>query len=344
MDERGKPITEPSWWKSQDEIVVSSRAKLIRNVEKTKFPDLLSEEERQKIAEELCMHLEDVVSNVKCNHVNLKKEREYFTERHILSAISSQHSLDVVYSESENEVFVLNDRDHLRIMETCSGGDIEKAYYSALTRVREMEETLNFAFDENFGYLTSNLLAVGSGLRLSAIVHIPAIFMAKETESLVKILSKTPVLIKGLFGGTSSIIGNFLQISTRLSISLTEHEMLSIFREVITAVEETEKKTRLILQTNSERAFEDRILKSYAILTNARLLTLFEFLQHISLVRLGTEMGYEGLPPAKVLNRIMFLAFKNHLSAFTGSDIQSEEEEAELRADMVHNLLEKYGN
>ncbi len=314
----------PPWWQSQGEIVASSRARFVRNIEGRKFPVCMDEKERREIFGEISVSLEDAVREFKQVEINSVIKRRFFTERHILNNESSPGAF--LYTDhAEEETYLINDRDHIRFQVTMPGLTLSEVFSVARHRMRTMEREFNFSYSDTFGYLTSSLTNTGTGFRLSVLMFIPGIFLARETEKILALLVKAPIVLRGLFGGRSEIKGNYIQISTKFTLGVGLEDSLRMLEEVVKALVETEKRSRNILISSARIELEDRVARSLAILESARILTYDESLEHLSMLKFAAQMGFQGVPDEKVLNRLILWTSPIHLSSLENFEIKESE-------------------
>ncbi len=311
----------PVWWQSQGKIVASSRARFVRNIEGKKFPERLSEEERNSLLEEVELSLKDLVKDFKTLSVDTSIKKDFFTERHILNRESTRYAR-IFTNEVEEETYIINDRDHIRLQITLPGFALEDVFSMARYRLRTLEREFNFTYSETFGYLTSSLTNTGTGLRLSVLMFIPGIFLARETEKILALLVKAPIVLRGLYGERSEIKGNFIQISTKFTLGVTLEDSLRMLQEVVKALLETEKRSRDMLLASARIELEDRVSRSMAILESARIISFDEALEHLSIVKFASQIGFEGVPDERLINKLLLWISPVHLSALNGFDVK----------------------
>lgn len=329
----------PVWWHSQGKIVVSSRARLVRNIEGKKFPERLSREEKESILKEVNLSIKNLVRDFKSLNIDTRIKKDFFVERHILSRGSSDFVF-IFTNEVEEETYIVNDRDHLRIQITLPGMSLEDVFSMARYRIRTLESEFNFSYTENFGYLTSSLTNTGTGFRLSVLMFIPGIFLARETEKILALLVKAPIVLRGLYGERSEIKGNFIQISTKFTLGVTMEDSVRMLKDVVKALIETENRSRDMILASARIELEDRVSRSLAILESARIISFDEALEHLSIVKFASQVGFEGVPEEKLLNKLLLWISPVHLSALNGFELKGEELDIK-RAELLRTQLKK---
>ena len=329
----------PVWWQSQGKIVASSRARFVRNLEGKKFPDTLVKEERDTILNEINLSLGSFVRDFKSISVDTGIKKEFFTERHILNRESSDFAF-IFTNEVEEETYIINDRDHLRVQITMPGLVLDEVFSMARHRMRALEREFNFSYNETFGYLTSSLTNTGTGLRLSVLMFIPGIFLARETEKILALLVKAPIVLRGLYGEKSEIKGNFIQISTKFTLGVSLEDSLRMLQEVVKALVETEKRSRDMILASARVELEDRVSRSMAILESARIISFDEALEHLSIVKFASQIGFEGVPDENLINKLLLWISPAHLSALYSFELKDEDVDIK-RAELLRNWLKE---
>ncbi len=187
---------------------------------------------------------------------------------------------------------MINEEDHLRIQVLLPGLNFEEGWKLCNEIDDFLESTLNFAFDEDFGYLTSCPTNVGTGLRASAMVHIPSLVITGYVDSLIQGLNKIGLAVRGIHGEGTKAIGNLYQISNQTTLGEGgEEEIIEKLRNVIYQIINKERDVRNNLLINKTKEVEDKVFRSLGILKYSRLMTSREAMAHLSNVRLGKEMG-----------------------------------------------------
>lgn len=329
----------PVWWHSQGKIVVSSRARLVRNIEGKKFPERLLREEKENILKEVNLSIKNLVRDFKSLNIDTRIKKDFFVERHILSRGSSDFAF-IFTNEVEEETYIVNDRDHLRIQITLPGMSLEDVFSMARYRMRTLESEFNFSYTENFGYLTSSLTNTGTGFRLSVLMFIPGIFLARETEKILALLVKAPIVLRGLYGERSEIKGNFIQISTKFTLGVTMEDSVRMLKDVVKALIETENRSRDMILASARIELEDRVSRSLAILESARIISFDEALEHLSIVKFASQVGFEGVPDERLLNKLLLWISPVHLSALNGFELKGEELDIK-RAELLRTQLKQ---
>lgn len=337
----------PSWLIGEGEypeLVVSSRARLARNLAKYKFTSKLTDEEKEKLLNEVIEALKTLPTLRDAQVIkleNLKQEDIIFLiERHLLSVPQwgDLRYTGILYTEDEALSIIINEEDHLRIQILAPALSIDSVYERALKIGNMVGEIIDYAYRDDWGFLTACPTNTGTGLRLSVLLHLPGVIYSKQLEGLLKNLEKVKVTVRGLYGEGSEVQGNIFQLSSVVSLGMTEDEIKESFKEVVKITIDFEKKAREILVRKMKGALEDRIYRSLAILKNARLLSFRETAEHVSSVRLGVGLGYFLDIKVKTLNELLFFSQPMHLQKLFGKTMTPEERD-EKRAFYVKTKL-----
>lgn len=290
-----------NWIKSsnQDEnIVLSSRIRLARNLQGISFPHRLSDEEGQKLVkkvEDAFYTSNHTSQNYQSIHLweseNVKNTT--FIEKHLISynLLNNYKKSAFIVDKEETVSIMINEEDHIRLQCITAGLNLKEAFNYADKLDNLLEEGLDFAFDENLGYLTSCPTNVGTGLRASVMLHLPALSMNNEVNGVLNALTQVGMTIRGLYGEGSRAIGNLFQISNQVTLGVNEEEILNNLNIVANQVINQEKLSREKIMANFKYELEDKIYRALGILRSAVLLNSTECLNLISYVRMGVELG-----------------------------------------------------
>lgn len=193
-----------------------------------------------------------------------------------------------------NVTIMINEEDHLRIQVLFPGLNFEEGWKLGNSIDDFLEKTLNFAFHEDFGYLTSCPTNVGTGLRASAMVHIPSLAMTGYINNLIQGLNKIGLIVRGIYGEGTEAVGDLYQISNQVTLGEEEDKIIETLKNVIYQVMANERDIRNNLLDKRKNEMEDRVFRSLGILKYSRRISSGEAMKHISNVRLGMEMGIIG--------------------------------------------------
>lgn len=273
------------------DVVLSSRVRLARNIKDIPFGVKMTSEQEGEVIK----RCRGALSELKCIELNSmsEAERKALAECHLISPemAECQHLSALLLNEDCSTSIMLNEEDHIRIQCMASGFDLDMCMKAADSIDDKLEGTVDYGFDEDFGYLTCCPTNVGTGMRASVMVHLPALTASGRMENIIRSLSKLGVVVRGIYGEGSRAFGNIYQISNQVTLGVSEEETLEKLKNITLEVVEKEREiSRKVYETDKYR-FEDKIMRSYGTLTNARILSSDEAMNLFSDVRWGVNMG-----------------------------------------------------
>jgi protein arginine kinase len=338
----------PLWLSGEGEmpeLVLSSRARIARNLESHPFSYKMKPEERKALLDEIMWALRETPYFKDAVFLDIgdlgEEDRLFLIERHLFSVPfwGDGKGSGIILTADETLSVVINEEDHLRIQVLSPGLSLRPAFERILEVDEVIGQILEYAYRENFGYLTSCPTNTGTGLRLSVLIHLPGVVYAKQLDSLFKNLKKVKVSVRGLYGEGSEVQGNIFQISSVLSLGISEEETYKSFKEIVDVTIDFERKAREILMQNMRSHLEDKIYRSLALLKNARLLTFKETAEYTSAVRLGVGLGFFLDIKIKTLNELLLFSQPVHLQKLFGKEMDPTERD-QKRAFYVKTKLE----
>jgi len=295
------------------DIVISSRVRLARNLSNVPFPHLLSARQARQIIEDVYSALKEnpVFSrDIELYNMNelTEEQKIMLSEMHFISLdLANSEKGAVIINQDKTVSIMINEEDHLRIQVMLPGLQLEEAFRQIDKIDDLLEERLDFAFDEKIGYLTACPTNVGTGMRASVMMHLPALTMMDKIGQIFSTISQVGLVVRGIYGEGSQAKGNLYQISNQITLGKSEEDIIQNVVSVARQILMSERKTRQNLSGEARLRLEDKILRSYGILTNAKLVTSQEAMSYISDVRLGVDMGIiRDLTPS-VLNELFIM-------------------------------------
>ncbi|WP_373897431.1 protein arginine kinase [Haloimpatiens sp. FM7315] len=329
---------------NESNIVLTSRVRLARNLRCVPFPDSLDNEKAR-----------DIVKKIDDEFYNLYDEKEFktiylwnrdkisnyeFIEKHLISPklISNSEKSAFIINSDESTCIMINEEDHLRIQCLKEGLDLEGAFRKADEIDNKLEEKLDFAFDEKLGYLTACPTNIGTGLRASVMIHLPALVMEKEIEKVLTAISHLGMTIRGIYGEGSKSHGNLFQISNQITLGVSEHDIITNIIAVINEIINQEYLAREGIIEKYKYELEDKIYRSIGILKSAVILGFSECLSLLSYLRLGYEMGIIDNIDKNIINDLLILSQpsmiqKNQEKILNKKDLNMK------RAELIKNIL-----
>jgi len=326
-------------------IVLSSRIRLARNISKVPFPDKLSNEQGRKTVENIeNKFLNDENANKKykciCLWKNDKNSNIEYLERHLISKklLENKNKSAFIINENETVSIMLNEEDHIRLQAISNGFDLMNSY-TELGKIDDiLEKKIDYAFDEKLGYLTACPTNLGTGMRASVMVHLPALSMSNEMGRVLNALMQIGITIRGMFGEGSKALGDMYQISNQITLGISEIDIISNLNAVVNQILNQEKLSREQVMKKYKYELEDKIYRSLGILENAVILDKDECLRLISSVRMGVEMGVINNINIRNLDALLINTQTASLKKIYNKNLSSKEEDI-IRADYVKNNL-----
>lgn len=331
------------------DIVISSRVRLARNIQNMPFPDMLVEEKE----EEILTSIKDIIGTLDFKekvgnfhyiplHELSNLEKRVLVEKHLISpqhAQSNGHK-GVIIREDESVSVMVNEEDHLRIQCLLPGMQLNEAWSLANEVDDMLEQSLDFAFDKDKGYLTSCPTNVGTGMRASVMFHLPGLVLTRQGYQIFATMSQIGLTVRGMYGEGSEALGNLFQISNQVTLGLTEEEIINHLNSVALQVIDQERNAREILFQEAKAQLEDRVWRAYGILSHARIISSQEAMSLLSELRLGIDMNIvTGIDP-KVFNLLMVTTQTAFLQQKSESELLPHMRDM-IRASSIREKLSK---
>ena len=326
-------------------IVVSSRVRLARNLSGMPFLTRCAEGQLREITELLRRTLMQAGLPGETLYVDVEAaqplDRQLLVERHLISRQHAEAKLPrgVAIAGNETVAVMVNEEDHLRV-QVLRGGLQLDACYAEIRRLDELlEGHLSFAFSSQFGYLTACPTNVGTGLRVSVMLHLPALKMTGEIERALRAARDMHLAVRGLYGEGTEAIGDLFQVSNQTTLGKTEEQIVSEFRDqVVPGMIEYERRAREALLKNRRVALEDRVCRALAVLHSARLISSEETMYLLSQVRLGVSLGLTDSVNVETISELFLTTQPAHLQKLSGREM-SPAERGEARAGLIRERL-----
>jgi protein arginine kinase len=327
-----------------DRIVMSSRVRLARNLKDAAFPGWAKKPERIRIfdlvrpAVESLPEMKDAFSEAMDNLSALDKQ--ILVERHLISREHAAKSAGsgLVMSRDETFCVMINEEDHLRMQALRPGLQLRHAW-SAIDRLdSELEQRLPYAFNDDLGYLTACPTNLGTGIRVSAMLHLPGLVLAEQVNPIIQSVNKLGLAVRGLYGEGTEALGNVFQVSNQMTLGENEMTIVERLDKVLSQIIEHEENARQTLMEKKPKVVYNHIGRAYGILANAHSISSKETMNLLSLMRLGVDLGlFPGMERALV-DELFILTQPAHLQRQL-SDKLSPEERDLIRADMMRERL-----
>ena len=324
-------------------IVLSSKILLARNFSNLQFPNKLnyikgrdngkkiySVLKNELIDEELILY---EIWNTKEEFGKQYLEKDLITEE----LIKNSDKGSFILNKEETLSIMINEKDHVRLQYMSEGLNLEEAFQKATSIDDKIERNFDYAFDENLGYLTTSPENIGTGMKASVIIHLPALTMSEEIKNISKNLSKIGMSIKGMYLDGTNVYGNLYRITNKISLGLTEEDIIIKLKEAILNIIVEENKFREILLSKCRYELDDKVYRAYGILKSAILLDSKETIELLSNVRLGAELSLIDIDKNK-LDKLLVLISNASIQNYLGRYLDEKEIKYE-RAKLVKKIL-----
>jgi protein arginine kinase len=327
------------------EIVISSRIRLARNV--AGFPFLSKSSPNQRRTLERKVRDTILGSNAAPNmlYVDLEDapdvDRQLLVERHLISKphAAAEGARGVAIGENETVSIMVNEEDHLRIQVLRSGLQLEETWQQINQIDDVLESKLDFSFHPRFGYLTACPTNVGTGIRVSVMLHLPALKLTGEIEKVFRAAKDLRLAVRGLYGEGTEATGDFYQISNQTTLGKSEEEIINDFKHVvIPKIIDYEHQARRLLLNERTIALDDKVQRALGILRTARLIASEETLFLLSHLRLGINLGRIKNIDIRTLNELFLMTQPAHLQKLQGKKLEGDARRA-ARADYIRSRL-----
>src|SRR5476651_1829805 len=282
---------------AEADIVISSRIRLARNLSSFPFTNRSSAHQKAEIEASLRERLAKMDFAPNLEYLNIPTlttlDRQLLVERQLISRelANTDGPRGVAVAPQENVSIMINEVDHLRLQVMRSGFSLDEAWQDIDRLDDHLEGRVNYAFSEEFGYLTACPTNVGTGMRASVMLHLPALVLTKQIEKVFRALQKINLAVRGLYGEGSRASGDFYQISNQVTLGKSEVTIINEIRDVIPNIIEYERKAREALTRENQPLILDRVQRAFGTLKSAAMMTSEETMDLLSNVRLGVNLG-----------------------------------------------------
>ncbi|UOF91853.1 protein arginine kinase [Fodinisporobacter ferrooxydans] len=328
------------------DIVISSRIRLARNLNQFPFPMLATDGQSEQIISLMEQALQNqsfsdlgTFELIRCRDIS-ELERKVLVEKHLISpalAEEYRHAATILRNDEAVSIMI-NEEDHLRIQVLKPGFQLRATWDLANQIDDAIEQTVDYAFDEHKGYLTACPTNVGTGIRASVMVHLPALVITGQIHRILNAVAQVGLVVRGIYGEGSEALGNLFQISNQLTLGQSEEEIVSNLYGVVRQIIEHERQARQILISEDKAGLEDRICRSYGILSYARKIDTKETMQRLSDVRLGIDLQIIKGVPSNILKELMVMTQPAFLQKYYNQELNPVERDWR-RATMIRERL-----
>lgn len=323
------------------DVVISTRVRYARNIANEKFPNMMNKKDKERIIQKI----EQGINKDKYNVLRLSnidtRTKGSLAERHLISKeIIDNENSALVINDDCRLVAMVNEEDHLRIQSFETGFNIDSCYKNLVNFTNDISKNIDFAQNEKYGYITACPTCIGTGLRVSVMLHLPGLAKLKLLNKLLEQAVSIGLSVRGLYGENTNSYGHIYQISNRKTLGVSDEDIINNIKAIINTIVEQEKSAREILLKNNRLEIENDVYRAYGILKNARIIDEEECIKLMSKVRFGISMNM-----IKDISLEKIQTLMNSTQSYTLSNLLKEdfnrEEENENRAKFIREELNK---
>lgn len=327
-----------------NKIVLSSRVRLARNLKGLAFPGWAKKVERVKTLEIIRPAVESLnqmsdsfsesMDNLTVTDKNILVERHLISREHAAKSAGS----GLVLNREESLCVMINEEDHLRMQALRPGLQLKQAW-SALDQVdTKLEKKLDYAFSPELGYLTACPTNLGTGIRVSAMLHLPGLVLAEQINQIIQAVNKLGLAVRGLYGEGTEALGNVFQVSNQMTLGEAESDIVERLNKVLSQIIEHEENARATLLEKKPKSVYNHIGRAYGILANAHSISSKETMNLLSLMRMGVDLGMFPDLERWQVDELFIVTQPYHLQKRFSEKLSAEERDL-LRADMLRERL-----
>lgn len=322
-------------------VVLMTRIRLARNLSGYRFPGRADETERNEIFERCSESLQQTPGLKRSVSVRVEdlddQQRQLLVERHLISRelVGSAPGAGAIINRDQSISVMINEEDHLRLQVLRTGFNLKKTWSTVDAIDSALEQSLDYAFSTKLGYLTACPTNLGTGMRASAMMHLPALVIAGQMEKVVRAVNQLGMVVRGLFGEGSDASGSIFQISNQTTLGEEEQVIVKRLQNVLKSIVEHELNARDRLLENEPTKLPDKIGRAFGVLQNAHMITSSEAMNLLSLVRLGVDLGCFAETHRVAIDRLFIEAQPGHIQNRSGQPELESDARDRLRANQL---------
>ena len=329
------------------QVVVSSRVRLARNLRQRPFPGWAKKAERTQILEQIKPQVEELPEMQDSFSELLQDlsalEKQVLVERHLISREHAAKGIGsaVVMNRKQTLSIMINEEDHLRMQSIRSGLQLKSAFKLVDKVDSTLEAKLDIAYDDKLGYLTACPTNVGTGMRASAMLHLPGLVLSDLINQVIQAVNKIGLAVRGLYGEGTEAMGNLFQISNQTTLGEKEEEIIARLTKVIETIIDKEHDARQVLIQKKSDTLSDQIGRAYGVLTYAHAMTSKEALNLLSVMKLGVDLGAFPEDRRLPVDELFIETQPAHLQKTSQQKLNAEERDF-LRAQIIRDRLKLF--
>lgn len=329
-----------------NKIVWSSRVRLARNITNTPFPGWAKKSVRvdafQKIRKNV-LKLNKMKGSFETEMDQLSTlEKQILVERHFISRehAAKSNGSGLVLSKDESISVMINEEDHLRMQALLPGLQIKNAWLTIDKFDSQLEKGLEFAYSKKRGYLTACPTNLGTGIRVSAMLHLPGLVLSEQINQIIQAVNKLGLAVRGLYGEGTEALGNVFQVSNQMTLGETEGDIVERLNKVLLQIVDHEENARIKLIDSKPKMLYNHIGRAYGILANAHSISSKETMNLLSLLRLGMDMQMFPGTSQALINELIIITQPAHLQKANDGKLSAEKRDL-LRSDLLRSRLKE---
>ncbi|HHV25874.1 MAG TPA: protein arginine kinase [Tissierellia bacterium] len=328
----------------EDDVVISSRIRIARNIEDVRFPQAARKEESEKVTKDILEAVKNSNKNDNYKFFEIGRlsslDKNVFIEKHLISPnlIQKPDMSSFLLRDDEKVTIMINEEDHLRLQILLPGLNLEEGWKLCSSIDDGLEEYLDYAFDEKFGYLTSCPTNTGTGLRASVMLHLPSLVLTGYANNIFQAVSQIGLTVRGLYGEGTKALGNIFQISNQTTLGETEEEIIQKLKNVVIQIINKEREIRENLLETRSVEIEDKVLRSLGILKYSRIISSEESMKLFSDVKMGINMGIIKNIESKDIINLMMLTQPASLQEYFKEDLNVKKRDIK-RSELIREKI-----
>jgi len=340
----------------QSDVVISCRIRLARNLAQFPFLSRADDFERTEIenfireaAFKNLEKAEDKQADAKLNYsdllyINVDEisdiDRQFLMERQLISReLSESHGArGVVIADRQQTSLMINEEDHIRMQVLRNGFNLDECWAEINQVDDAIENEVSYAFHEQFGYLTACPTNVGTGIRVSVMLHLPALVQTREIKKVFQSMQKMNLAVRGLYGEGSQAMGDYYQISNQITLGKSESQIIDMIKGEVPHIIDYERRAREALMAENKQKLHDQVSRAYGILRSAQTISSEETLHLLSSLRMGVNLELINVPKIALANEILIYTQPAHLQKKYDKEMNSQERNSH-RADYLRERL-----
>jgi len=328
----------------ENDIVMSSRIRLARNLAGKPFLTVASHKTRAELEAQIHKALDQVNIGAGRMYISLKEttpvDRQFLMERHLISRdlLNAEGDRGVAIAKEETVAIMVNEEDHLRLQVLRSGLQLRETWKEIDRIDDELSARLPIAFHPQFGHLTACPTNAGTGMRISVLLHLPALVITRQIDKVFQALSRISFSVRGLYGEGTQASGNFYQISNQATLGKSEEQLINELSNVVPEIVKFERHCREKLGSEQKGALEDRVMRACGTLRYARSISTEETMELLSAIRLGSHMALLPDIPSRTINELFVSTQPGHLQKHEGRALSPQERDL-ARAGFIRGKL-----